>query len=476
MNTFDRNLFNAALRQDLTAFIQRSFQTVAPGVDYQDNWHIDAISWHLRQCFGGEIKRLIITVPPRHLKSICASVAFPAWVLGQDPTKRIICASYANELTSKHARDCRAVMESSWYRDIFPRTRLNPRKSAELEFETTQQGHRYGTSLGGALTGRGGNFLIVDDPIKPVDAMSDVKRAAVKEWFDGTLYSRLDSKRDDVIIIVMQRVHVDDLVGHVLEKDSNWVHLDLPAIAQETQAIPIGPNDVYHRQIGEILDSAREPRGILDKIKADMGTAAFSAQYLQRPVPVEGNLVNWNWFQFYTCSPAKGADGRIIQSWDTASKAGELNDYSVCTTWLMKGDAYYLLDVHRERLEYPALKKRVIEMARRQRAHSVLIEDKGSGTQLIPDLRHAKTGVRPIAIQPEGDKVTRMSNQSAKIEAGQVYLPNDAPWLDDFKAELLAFPNGKFDDQVDSLSQFLTWAEQKMRRKATVKVLKGGWF
>ncbi len=466
MNEFDRHDLQVALRYDLASFIQRSFQTIVPAADYLDNWHIDAIAWHLQQCFDGRIKRLIITLPPRNLKSICASVAFPAWVLGRDPTRRIICASYANELTAMHARDCRTVMESAWYRSVFPRTRLNPKKSAELEFETTRQGYRYGTSLGGALTGRGGNFVVVDDPIKPADAMSEVKRGSVKQWFDGTLYSRLDNKKDDVIIIVMQRVHVDDLVGHLLEKDAGWVHLDLPAIADAAQAVPIGPDEVYHRQIGVALHPEREPMEVLDQIKAEMGTLAFSAQYQQRPVPVEGNLVKWTWFRLYACPQAYNHDGRVIQSWDTASKAGELNDYSVCTTWLKKGDDYYLLDVLRERLEYPFLKKRVIDMARRFSAHSVLIEDQGSGTQLIQDLQFEKTGVRPIAIMPEADKVTRMSNQSAHIEAGQVTLPESAPWLDEFKSEIMAFPNGRFDDQVDSLSQFLGWAEHNKRFRA----------
>lgn len=463
MNAFDRRDLETVLRRDLASFTQRSFQTVVPAADYQHNWHIDAITWHLQQCFEGRTKRLIITLPPRNLKSVCASVAFPAWILGRDPTRRIICASYANELTAKHARDCRAVMESSWYRSVFPRTRLNPKKSAELEFETTRQGYRYGTSLGGALTGRGGNFVIVDDPIKPADAMSEVRREAAKQWFDGTLYSRLDSKKDDVIIIVMQRVHVDDLVGHVLEKDAGWVHLDLPAIAVADQAISIGPNEIHRRRADDVLHPERESLEVLEKIKADMGLMAFSAQYQQRPVPIEGNLVKWRWFGIYAYPPAHGNDGRIIQSWDTASKAGELNDYSACTTWLMKGDKYYLLDVLRERLEFPALKKRVIEMARLWSAHSVLIEDKGSGTQLIQDLRYEKVGVPPVAITPENDKVTRMSNHSAKIEAGQVFLPGTASWLDDFKAEFLAFPNGRFDDQVDSLSQFLGWAERDKR-------------
>ncbi len=475
MSVFDRDLLNAALREDLASFIHRSFQTVAPAQDYQDNWHVSAIAWRLQQCFEGEIKRLIITLPPRNLKSICASVAFPAWVLGRDPTRRIICASYANELTSKHARDCRAVMESAWYQSAFPQTRLNPKKAAELEFETTRQGYRYGTSLGGALTGRGGNFIIVDDPIKPADAMSEVKRKAVKDWFGGTLYSRLDSKKDDVIIIVMQRVHVDDLVGHLLEKDSGWVHLDLPAIAEEAQDIPIGPNEVYHRQIGKVLHPERESKELLDQMKDVMGTAAFSAQYQQRPVPVEGNLVKWHWFGVYAYPPAHNSDGRIIQSWDTASKAGELHDYSVCTTWLMKEDEHHLLHVLRERLDYPSLRRMAIEMAERFAAHNVLIEDKGSGTQLIDDLRDAKKGIRPIPIKPVGDKVTRLSNQSANIEAGHVILPEEADWLEDFKAEVLAFPNDRFDDQVDSLSQFLTWAEKRKRNKIVpVKVI-GRW-
>lgn len=462
----ERRELEALLRADFTSFIQRSFQTVSPGVDYRHNWHVDAIAWHLQQCLDGSTKRLIITLPPRHLKSICASVALPAWILGHDPQRRIICASYASELTAKHARDCRAVMEAAWYRRIFPRTRLSLRKSAELDFETTQQGFRYGTSLGGALTGRGGNFLIIDDPIKPSDAMSDVRRKAVKEWFDGTLLSRLDSKKDDVIIVVMQRVHEDDLVGHLLDKDGDWVHLELPAIADVEQTIPLGPDEVYHRRVDDVLHPDREPIEVLDRLKADMGSTAFSAQYLQRPVPVEGNLVKWNWIRVYVHPPAHNDDGRVIQSWDTASKAGELNDYSACTTWLKKGDDYYLLDVARRRLEYPYLLKWVIEMAHRFAAHSVLIEDKGSGTQLIQDLRHRKTGLRPIAITTDVDKVTRLSNQSAQIEAGHVIIPEEAPWLDDFKAELLAFPCGKFDDQVDSLSQFLQWAEWHKRNRA----------
>ncbi len=459
---YDRALLTLSLRRDLVSFIHRSFQTVSPGEPYQHNWHIEAIAWHLKQCRERNIKRLIITLPPRGLKSICASVAFPAWALGRDPKLRIICASYSNELTAKHARDCRAVMASAWYRKLFPKSRINPKKNTELEFETTARGYRLGTSVGGTLTGRGGNIIVIDDPMKPTEGMSDTKREAVKQWFDNTLYSRLDSKRDDVIILVMQRLHIDDLVGHVLAAE-DWVHLDLPAIADEPQSIPIGDDEIHHREIGDVLHPEREPRETLEHIKETIGSQAFSAQYQQAPVPPGGALIKRNWFRFYRDPPHKSGV-RMVQSWDTASKADEIHDYSVCTTWLVDGKDYYLIDVFRDRLEYPDLKRRVLTEAQHHGAKTVLIEDSGSGTHLIQELQR-ENAIRPIGRAPKGDKVTRMSAQSAKIEAGQVYLPERAPWLEDFLVEMMHFPSGRHDDQVDSVSQFLAWIDQGVERR-----------
>ena len=210
---------------------------MAPGQQFHINWHIYAMAWHLQQCANGNIKRLLITLPPRHLKSISASVAFPAWVLGHDPTKRIICASYSAELANKHARDCRGVMDAPWYRQAFDKTGLSRDKNAEMDFMTTRGGYRYSTSVGGTLTGRGGNMLIIDDPIKAEDAMSDARRSAVNDWFGSTAYSRLDSKRNDVIILIMQRLHLDDLAGYVMQSEP-WVHLNLPAIAEVEERDP----------------------------------------------------------------------------------------------------------------------------------------------------------------------------------------------------------------------------------------------
>ena len=446
------------LRLDLATFIHRSFQTVAPAQNYQRNWHIEAMAWHLQQCFTGEIKRLLITMPPRYLKSICASVAFPAWVLGRDPSKRIICASYSADLASKHARDCRSVIAADWYRRIFRQTQISRGQDTEMNFVTTGHGYRYATSVGGTLTGRGGNILIIDDPLKSDDAFSDAKRSAANEWFDGTLYSRLDDKREDVIIVVMQRLHLEDLAGHLLGRGP-WVHLDLPAIAEIDEEIPIGPNEIHPRRAGELLHPDREPMRVLDGLRNALGSRMFSAHYQQRPVPLEGEIIKWRWFLSYNSYPPLQSGDEIIQSWDTAYKAEELSDYSVCSTWLVQGNLYYLVDILREKLLYPELKKKVIQYARKYKADVILIENKGSGIALADDLsvENAPGVPKPIAVDPESDKVTRMAIQAAKIEAGHVFLPVSAVWLDEFKSELLQFPHGRHDDQVDSLSQFLNW-------------------
>jgi len=229
-NDGDLTVLDAVLREDLPSFIQRCFYTVAPGQIYLHNWHIEVLAWHLAQVYRGEIKRLIITLPPRHLKSICSSVAFPAWVLGHDPMHRIVTISHSADLAAKHARDCRLIMASPWYRRIFPKARLDPKKNTELEFLTTRRGYRFSTSVGGPLTGRGGNLIIIDDSLKADEALSDPKREAVNEFFDTALYSRLDNKADDRIVLIQQRLHVDDLVGHVLEQE-DWVRVNIPAIA-----------------------------------------------------------------------------------------------------------------------------------------------------------------------------------------------------------------------------------------------------
>ncbi|MBV9248381.1 MAG: terminase, partial [Acetobacteraceae bacterium] len=305
-----------------------------------------------------------------------ASIAFPAWCLGHDPTAQILCVSYAQELADKLARDCRSVMLSPYYQQIFP-TRLAPYRQAVQEFITTRQGYRLSTSIGGVLTGRGADIIIIDDPLKPEEALSDAQRRGANEWYDHTLYSRLNDKRRGAIIIIMQRLHEDDLVGHVLAQEP-WDVLSFPAIAETDEVHRIetiwgGARSVTRRR-GEPLHPDREPLETLDRIRRTIGEYNFAGQYQQSPAPLGGGLVKAEWLKRYRENERPQSFDRIVQSWDTANKATELSDFSVCTTWGVKGKNLFLLAVFRRRLEYPALKRAVREQQGLFDANVVLIE------------------------------------------------------------------------------------------------------
>lgn len=461
----DQQIFTAILRNDLPSFIAKSFATLNAGTSFEDNWHIILICDRLRQVQEGKINRLIITMPPRSLKSICASVGFIAWVLGQDPSRKIIAVSYSDELALKLSRDCRTIMQSTWYRQTFPHTVLNPKKNTETEFETTRGGYRYSTSVGGTLTGRGGDILIIDDPMKPQEAVTESNRLRVKEWYENTLYSRLDSKKDSAIILVMQRVHMDDLVAHVLEKE-HWEVLNLPAIAEQEESFTLGKgrflngSSVFIRKPGEVLHPNREPLETLLNIKKNIGTFNFSSQYLQAPIPLEGNLVKWAWFQSYEELPDLEGNDYRLQSWDTALTANEHSDYSVCMTFLIKGEKVYIEHVWRGKLEFPELKKKMIALKNQFSPTRVLIEDKASGISLSQELKQLGE-IHPIKCLPRESKIERMAVRSSMIESGKVYLPKQASWLDALQREMMAFPQSKHDDQADTLSQALGWIEKQ---------------
>jgi predicted phage terminase large subunit-like protein len=416
----------------------------------------------------GQTLRLLINQPPRSLKSICISVDYNAWALGHDPSRRFILVSYSGELTAELHRQFRQVVKSAWYAELFPDTKWE--KETAQEFVTSLGGGRYATSVGGTLTGRGGDVIIIDDPLNANEAQSEAARKKVIEWYGGTLVSRLNDKRTGAIIAVMQRLHEDDLAGHLL-RQGGWVHLEMPAIALEDEVVELGHGKTHLRRIGDVLHPEREGLADLEKIKRESGSLRFSAQYQQRPVPVEGNLIRRVWLRYFEPAdlPASSYLTRIVHSWDVAMMTGDQNDYSVCTTWRVDKDDVYLLDVFRGRLEYPDLRRKVIALAQDRRPATILIEDIGPGMNLLQDLQRSMPSglIRPIGVKPEGSKVERMAAESAKIEAGHVHLPKDASWIGEFLSELLAFPNGRHDDQVDSVSQFLRWWQNDWSRTHT---------
>lgn len=454
LQRISRGDFYAILRSDLLAFVHRCFQQVNPGETFSQEWYLEAIVRMLEQVRRGEIKRLIINLPPRSLKSIIASVAFPAFVLGHDPRLKLICASYSSDLAMKHAADCRAVITSDWYRGMFPDMRIGS-KDTQAELTTAARGGRLTTSVGGTLTGRGGDIVIIDDPMKAQDAHSEAERSKVNQWITGTVLSRLNDKRTGAIIVVMQRVHMDDLTGHLLrEGGEDWTLLSLPAIAEAEEDIPLLRGRVYRRKVGEAL-SLREPVTVLEALKRDMGSDVFQAQYQQDPVPPGGVMIKREWLQYYDALPADRHLWQTVQSWDTAAKGGPQNDWSVCTTWLwsLQDARWYLTDVWRGRVDYPTPKAKVISHAEAHQATQVLVEEASTAIGLCQELKYKVRGLTPV--KPDLDKRFRLSVASAKIQAGQVLFPQRAPWLSDFLTELLSFPNGRHDDQVDSLSQIL---------------------
>jgi predicted phage terminase large subunit-like protein len=468
------NEYRTLLRSDLNSFIERTFVELNPETVFLSSPYLELLAAKLECCHRGSVRRLIVNLPPRSLKSHSVSVAFTAWVLGHNPASQIICASYGQDLADKHARDCRTLMLSSFYRDLFSATRLSAQKQSVNEFVTTRNGFRMSTSVGGVLTGRGADMIILDDPLKPDDAMSATKRTAVNEWYDNSLLSRLNDKERGVIIIVMQRLHQDDLVGHVLERNG-WEVVSFPAIAEEDETVSfenVFGVRKFQRKEGEALHPERESLETLDAIRKTIGEYNFSSQYQQCPIPPGGAMVRDKWLQYYDPS-ALPEFTQTIQSWDTANKAGELNDYSVCTTWGVKGrDRFYLLEVFRRRLDFPALKRAAKDLALRWNPKAILIEDRASGTQLIQELRAEGIYRTKPYLPPTGsDKTVRLHMQTQQFESGRVLLPRSSSWLDDYRNELLAFPGSKYDDQVDSTTQALDYLSSIMRKVSIWDVL-----
>lgn len=456
----DKDLFRVVMTGDLASFAQRAIAEIMPGLALEWNWHLDLIADRLTRLADGRISRLLICVPPRSLKSLLCSVIYPAWLMARNDAERMLCLSYAQPLAEDFARQCRQLMGSHFYCSTFD-TRLSPDRRAVEQFETTGGGGRIASSVHGTVTGRGGDFIILDDIMKPEEALSETGRKSVLDWLRDTLISRPNSKRDQRLLVIMQRLHEDDVAGYLMAQ-GGWEALVLPAIAVEPEEHHFeiaGRPVTVRRAPGDPLHPQRESLATLEQLRRDMGNLTFAAQYQQNPLPTEGNLVKRAWFGVYQPIDLLGME-RVIQSWDIGAKTASNHDFSVCTTWGLKAGNIYLLDVWRSKLEMPELCRKVIELSDRFNPERVLIEDKGSGTALMQALR-AQYFHKAIGYMPKDDKVVRLGGVTPTIEGGHVHLPQTAPWLDDFLHEICGFPGTKHDDQVDSTSQALHWIREQ---------------
>jgi predicted phage terminase large subunit-like protein len=461
----DIPLYFALVRSDFKTFVRHAFTALNPGTEFLDNWHLDAIVHCLEQGRKGHKRRLLFNLPPRHLKSFVVTTAWPAFLLGQDPTVKVICVSYSDDLARALARDFRRIVESDWYRQIFTNVRLT--KVTENEVATDQGGLRMSTSVAGTLTGRGADFIIIDDPIKPDDAQSDKARQGVNDWYRSTLISRLDDKQRGVLVVVMQRVHVNDLTGFV--EGQGFHKLSLPAIATQDEAIQIGDEQVHHRRAGEALHPERENLAVLEDIRNSVGTAIFNAQYQQAPDAPDGGLFKRKYFVFQD-KPPRWTDGTLFVSIDSALSTSDTADYSAISWVLGQEGKFYVLHAERGRWDYDALKAKawrcVTNNGSARRPVHFVVEYAGSGISLISNLTAAeKRGDDRLVCwryDPKHDKMTRAARTLHYFDEGRVVIVNQPgrnAWVEPYVNEFLCFPNGRYDDQVDSLVQLLYYRQ-----------------
>jgi len=413
-----------------------------------------------------ELNNLMVFMPPGSAKSTYGTVTFPTWYMGNNPNEPIICTSYGTSLAKKFGRKCRQITASEKYSEIFG-CGLNPSNRAVDDWSLTNDASYMCGGILSGLTGNRAKGIIIDDPVKGrEDADSPTIRDKTWDAYNDDLKTRL--KPGGWQLCIQTRWHEDDLSGRILpdnwDGESGWItskqgiHWYVLSLEAECTL----PDDPLGREVGEFLwtDWFTPEHWRAEKRS---GSRRWASLYQQRPRPAEGSLILRDWIRRYTTKPAEFL--QIVQSWDTAYKDKEINDPSVCTTWGQTRHGYYLLDVFRDRMVYPDVKRAVISQALKWNPTVVLIEDKASGQSLIQELRQ---GVQVggelfappvIAIDPQGvNKIDRLVAVSSIFEAGMVYLPENAPWMIDFEMELFGFPLSTHDDQVDSVSQFLKWA------------------
>lgn len=424
--------------------------------------HHELINNALMDVDAGLKRRVMMFMPPGSAKSTYGSVAFPTWFMGRKRGRNVICASYGSDLAKKFGRKCRQITRSRQYREVFDTELVADNKAAHDWALTNGSAYMAGGILSG-ITGNRADLLVIDDPVKGrADADSPTIREKAWEEYKTSLRTRL--KPSGSIVIIQTRWHEDDLSGRILpanwDGQSGWVtakdgeqwYVICLQAQCETDSDPLG------RERGEWLWTDWFSAAHWAQEKITQGSRNWDALYQQKPKPSEGGTFKRPWVKRYRTPPAEGT---IIQSWDTGNKPGELNDPSVCTTWLVTQLYWYLLHVWRDRVDFPTLLHTAKNHAATWKPTGIIIEDKASGTQLIQTLR-AETKLPVIAFDPtpHGDKIMRAQNVSPLVESGRVLLPEEAPWLIDFESEFFGFPLSTTKDQVDSVSQFLKWAHK----------------
>jgi predicted phage terminase large subunit-like protein len=461
--SLDIKTYRAVLKTDLLAFLEGAFPVVdsrrpldvAPYLEYLVNELVGVAKGHET--------RLVVNLPPRHLKSVLTSIVFVAWLLGRDPKVRIAVISHSQALAANLASATLQLIESDFYRKAFPSLRLRDIGRKAMDFVTTAGGGRYAASFETGITGRGFDFIIIDDPISAHQVKSERERANVNENFDTMIASRLDDQIKGVMIVVGQRMHEDDLSGNLLQK-GGWKHVCLPLVAEEAASYRFGKS-FWYRTVGEPLLSGQWSESTIRQKREEIGEPIFAAQYQQNPSAAFGELIRRDQINYFIELPPDAR--RTILSWDTAVKTGSDHSFTACLVIARDTHRHYVVDVLRARLDPVQMRDAALDLITVYKPTKILIEDASSGTGLasMPEERGYQTELRPTGGR---GKEERLESQLHMFAQHRILLKKSQPWTVELENELMRFPFSKHNDQVDALTQYLAWVSENPVRNPVI--------
>jgi predicted phage terminase large subunit-like protein len=458
--------------RNLSEFIRQAWPVIEPGTTYVDNWHIDYISEYLQAVNEGQVRRLIINVPPRNMKSIHVTVCFPCWTWAKSPEKRFIKVSYSDSLSRKHNVLSRDIIRSPWYQNNWGnKFILKDDVNRQNEFKNDHQGMMMSTSVGGSLTGEGGDVIIIDDPQNPLMANSETERENSINFFKNTLQTRLNDPKTGVFIVIMQRLHENDLTGYILAEDLGYTHICLPAEAPERKIItfPISKKEII-REEGALLNEARFDKSVLAGLKKSMGSVQYAGQFQQTPAPAEGVIFKREWLSLSYKEASLPHQSLIIQSWDMAFTKSEGSAKVAGFVLSRAGSNIYIRDLVNDKMTFTESVAAVRRLSGKwTKARAKVVENKANGPAIVDLLKKEISGM--VEFNPKGSKEERAISVTPYFEAGNIWFPDprEAPWVEDLIKDLLIFPKGTFKDTTDALVQGILYLMDKPASAAPPK-------
>ncbi|MBV8110404.1 MAG: phage terminase large subunit [Hyphomicrobiales bacterium] len=435
------------------AFAMKAFATINKGKSLGNDKYLKLLAERLTRVAAGETKRLVVSLPPRHFKTFMGSICLPAWILAHNSSAKIVILTYGQDLADKNAYAIREILRSDWFQQAF-RTRMKRDRAKLVDFATTDGGGVRSLSIEGGVTGLGADYIIIDDPVEIKDCDNTKRLERVNELFDNEIQTRLDNPKKGCIVIIAHRISENDLPGHLLQKNG-WKQLKLPLIATCRRKYDLGDAGVWVRKKGELLRRDAFTKRDIQRLRGSK-QPGFESLQQQNPGGSDRLRIKAKYFPTFPSAELPMRELPVVLSIDPGQKSGPENSFTVIQVWCSKDGAHLLLDQWRKHAHYRKVRRAVKRFIGKYRPSVVLIEATGQGPALLSEIK-PQNGMELVGITPVGDKVERLRKHRLTIRRGLVQLAQGASWYGEFIREATEFPYGSFDDQMDALSQYLTW-------------------